>query len=33
MAGNIGWAGFLIGLLGLILLAIYLGVAKIRQRA
>jgi hypothetical protein len=31
--GSIGWAGFLVGLLGLILLAIYLGVAKLRQRA
>jgi len=29
--GGLGWAGFLIGLLGLILLAVYLGVTKLRQ--
>jgi len=29
--GALGWAGFLIGLLGLVLLAVYLGVTKLRQ--
>ena len=29
--GGLGWAGFLIGLLGLVLLAVYLGVTKLRQ--
>ena len=31
--GSIGWAGFLIGLLGLVVITIYLGVARLRQRA
>jgi hypothetical protein len=30
--GAFGWAGFLVGLLGLVLLAICLGVTKLRQR-
>jgi len=29
--GALGWAGFLIGLLGLVLLPVYLGVTKLRQ--
>jgi hypothetical protein len=29
--GGLGWAGFLAGLLGLVLLALYLGVTKLRQ--
>jgi hypothetical protein len=29
--GAFGWAGFLVGLLGLVLLAAYLGVTKLRQ--
>jgi len=29
--GALGWFGFLIGLLGLVLLAVYLGVTKLRQ--
>jgi hypothetical protein len=31
--GSIGWAGFLIALLGLLILAIYLGVTRMRARA
>jgi hypothetical protein len=30
--GGLGWAGFLAGLLGLVLVAIYLGVTKLRHR-
>jgi protein-S-isoprenylcysteine O-methyltransferase Ste14 len=31
--GNVGWAGFLLGILALIGAAIYLSVSRIRQRA
>ena len=31
--GSIGWFGFLIGLLGLLILAVYLSVGRLRQRA
>ena len=31
--GSVGWFGFLLGVLVLICLACYLGVARIRQRA
>jgi hypothetical protein len=30
--GSIGWAGFLIGVLGLLILAIYLSVARMRRQ-
>jgi hypothetical protein len=31
--GNVGWAGFLLGILAMIGVAIYLSVSRIRQRA